>query len=569
MVIHKSPFPPVTFPKDVTLTEYIFAEVATKSSTVAFVDGSTQEAVTCGELWKRINRTASGLQQLGVKKDDVVAIWSTNNVEYVVAFHGVILAGGIVTTLNPTYTSNEVAQQLDLSGAKYMVVLPSLAEKMIEVQKLYGALREVLLFGGEAAGGFKTLRSVESASEPAKVPCVPSEDVCVLPFSSGTTGLPKGVMLTHTNIVCNIAQCTASDSRMVDISSKDVLLAVLPFYHIYGMVILMNIPLKLGAKVVTLAKFEPVPYMNILKEHKVSIAFVAPPIVQFLAKAPSVEEYLPLPDLRVLFCAAAPLGEALTQAVSQRIGTHIPVRQGYGMTELSPVAHCESPDRKPTLGSVGQLIPNMECKLVDPETGKEQGAGASSDRGELWVRGPNVMKGYFNNKEATDQTIDADGWLHTGDIAYVDANDTFFIVDRLKELIKTKGFQVAPAELEAILVKHPDVADAAVIGVPAERYGGKEGDGEVPKAFIIRMKDSQVTQEDIAEWFKPLVAPYKAVRPNCIEFVDSLPKVPSGKILRKDLRAREEQSLAAANASPSVLSAFPFNLFACCAQRQA
>jgi len=293
--------------------------------------------------------------------------------------------------------------------------------------------------------------------------------------------------------------------------------------------------------VVTLSKFEPRPFMNMLQEHKVSMAFVAPPIVQFLAKAPSVEEYLPLPDLRVLFCAAAPLGEALSEAVLQRFGTHVCVRQGYGMTELSGVCLVESPDRKPTLGSVGQLIPNVEGKLVCPETGKEQAAGTSSDRGELWVRCPSVMKGYFNNKEATYQTIDADGWLHTGDIAYVDTNDTFFIVDRLKELIKTKGFQVAPAELEAVFVKHPEVADAAVIGVPAERYGGREGDGEIAKAFIIRMEGSQITQEEIAEWFQPLVAAYKTVRPNCIEFVDSLPKVPSGKILRKELRAREKQ----------------------------
>ena len=187
-------------------------------------------------------------------------------------------------------------------------------------------------------------------------------------------------MLAHTNIVCNFARCAGTDSRMLDLCSKDVLRAVLPFHH--------NIPFKLGAKVATLSKFVPVLYLWILNEHKVSVTFVAPPVAQFLVKAPSVEEYLPLPDLRVLVCAAAPLGEALSEAVSRRIGTLIPVRQGYGTTELSPVSHPESPDRKPTLGSVGHMIPNMECKLVVPETGEEQDTGTASARGELWVRGP-------------------------------------------------------------------------------------------------------------------------------------------------------------------------------------
>jgi len=281
------------------------------------------------------------------------------------------------------------------------------------------------------------------------------------------------------------------------------------------------------------------PYLKNLKLHQVSVAHVAPPLVQFLAKAPLVEQYMPFPHLRELFSGGAPLGVALSEAAQERLGKNVVVRQAYGMTELSPVSHADWA-RGTTFGSIGVLVSNMECKIVHPDTGKLQPAGTERDRGEIWVRGPNVMKGYHRNEKATRETIDEEGYVHTGDIGFVDEKGIYYIVDRLKELIKAKGYQVAPAELEALFVKHPQVADAAVIGAPAEKYGGREADGEVPKAFIILQEGATITRSELSAWLAPQVVSYKSVSPHAIDFVDSLPKSASGKILRKDLREIEK-----------------------------
>jgi len=324
------------------------------------------------------------------------------------------------------------------------------------------------------------------------------------------------------------------------VTSKDTLLAVLPFYHIYGMVVIMNCGLKVGAKIVTIPAFEPELYMKLLKQHGVTVAHVAPPLVQFLAKSPAVDAHLPFPKLRQLFSGAAPLGVDLSNQAKQRLGAGLEVSQGYGMTEMSPVSHCDGASGA-KLGSIGLLVPSMQCKIVDPDTGKEQPAGTEAQRGEMWLRGPNIMKGYHRNDKATKETIDADGWLRTGDIAFVDSDGVYFVVDRLKELIKAKGFQVAPAELEALLVKHPEVADAAVIGAPADKYGGREGDGEVPKAFVVLQAGSKLTEAALSEWLAPQVTAYKRINAFAIDFVETVPKSASGKILRKDLREIEKK----------------------------
>uniref|UniRef100_A0A7S0ZXV9 4-coumarate--CoA ligase n=1 Tax=Noctiluca scintillans TaxID=2966 RepID=A0A7S0ZXV9_NOCSC len=538
MVVHRSPLPDVVIPTHMTLSEFVFENVEAKASRISFIDGITQKSTTFGELWQRIRRTAAGLQQLGLQKGEVVGVWSPNHVDYVVAFHATILAGGTITTLNPIYTPHEVAFQLDNSEAHYLVTLPSFVPKVAEAQQTYKGLREVFLLGDEPVNGFRLLQSLEINAEPTKVPIVPSVDVCALPYSSGTTGLPKGVMLTHTNIIANISQCTSGGNH-IGLRSSDALLAVLPFYHIYGMVVMMNNSIRVGAKCISMPSFDPEPYLKNLKLHKVTIAYVAPPLVQFLAKAPLVDQYLPFPDLKELFCGAAPLGVALSQAAQDRLGMHVAVRQGYGMTELSPVSHADWA-KGPTLGSIGVLVPNMECKIVNPDTGKLQPVGTEKERGEIWVRGLNVMKGYHRNEKATRETIDADGYLHTGDIGFVDDKGIYYIVDRLKELIKAKGFQVAPAELEALFVKHPQVADAAVIGAPADKYGGREADGEVPKAFIILQPGATITKSELSAWLAPQVVSYKNVSPHAIDFVESLPKSASGKILRKDLREIEK-----------------------------
>jgi acyl-CoA synthetase (AMP-forming)/AMP-acid ligase II len=520
------------------VTEFVFRNVSKFADKIAIVDGPADKHITHNELWKTVRRTAAGLQKRGLKKEDVVAVWSPNNSGYVIAFHGTICAGGTVTTLNPIYTAHEVAYQLENAGAKILVCDPAFLPRVFDARKTYSGLEEVFVLGDKTVEGCAPFASVEVDAEPIRVTINAKEDVVVLPYSSGTTGLPKGVMLTHYNIIANL--CQLNGPSVSGLSSADTLLAVLPFYHIYGMVVIMNLGILLGAKIVTIPAFEPELYMKLLTRHGVTVAHVAPPLVQFLAKSPQVDAYLPFPKLRQLFSGAAPLGPELSIQAKQRLGAHVEMSQGYGMTEMSPVSHLDGPSGA-KLGSIGLLAPSMECKIVNPDTGELQPAGTEEQRGELWLRGPNVMKGYHRNEEATRSSIDADGFLHTGDIGFVDSDGVYYIVDRLKELIKAKGFQVAPAELEALLVKHPDVADAAVIGAPAEKYGGREGDGEVPKAFVLLQPGAKLTQAQLSDWLAPQVTIYKRVNANAIDFVESIPKSASGKILRKDLREIEKK----------------------------
>ncbi|MCL4150611.1 UNVERIFIED_CONTAM: hypothetical protein GTU68_022716 [Idotea baltica] len=327
-------------------------------------------------------------------------------------------------------------------------------------------------------------------------------------------------MLTHTNLVANIVQC----SPIMQYGENEVALAVLPFFHIYGMQVLMNSLLAEGVTVLSMPRFDMEKGLELIQEHKVTQFFAVPPIVLGLAKHPAVDNY-DLSSLRKIFCGAAPLGGDLATEASERIGCAIV--QGFGMTELSPVSHATVGDDFKS-GSSGWTVPNTECRIVD-DLGVDVAEGAE---GELWVRGPQVMVGYLNNDEATANTIDSDGWLHTGDVARLDEDHHMFIVDRVKELIKYKGFQVPPAELEALIATHPAVADVAVIGVPEVEAG------ELPKAFVVVRPGESVTAEEIQEFVAGHVASYKKIR--LVEFTDEIPKSASGKILRRFLRDQSQ-----------------------------
>jgi acyl-CoA synthetase (AMP-forming)/AMP-acid ligase II len=316
------------------------------------------------------------------------------------------------------------------------------------------------------------------------------------------------------------------------VSEADTLIGVLPFFHIYGLTMLMNFALSTGATVVTVPRFELEPFLQIMEAHAVTYAYLAPPIVLALAKQPAVDRY-DLSRLRGILSGGAPLGAEVAVACRERLGCV--VKQGYGLTEASPVTHLDSadPDRVKA-DSIGLLLPNTLAKVVDPESGAELGPEA---RGEVWIRGPQVMKGYLNRPDATAEMITSDGWLRTGDLGFVDTDGHFTIVDRLKELIKVKGYQVAPAELEAILLSHPAVADAAVIPSP------EEAAGEVPKAFVVARGD--ISGDDLLAFVAARVAPYKRIRR--IAFVDQIPKSPSGKILRRILVERERAEVLVAS----------------------
>jgi len=512
-VIHRSPLPDVVIP-DTALTPFVLARGAATPDRPALVDGPSGRTLTFAELQGAIASLAGGVQARGVGPGDVLAIMAPNLPEYAVVFHAVATAGGSVTTINPTYTAEEVHHQLVDSGATRLVTVgPFLETARAGAEGT--AVGEIAVIG-DGGGGAAPL--AEWFGEPiGQQPVDPAEHVVALPYSSGTTGLAKGVMLTHRNLVANIAQI----EPMLDVGDDESALAFLPFFHIYGMQVLMNTMLFAGATVVTMPRFDLEQALTLIQERRITRFYIVPPVALALAKHPLVDQF-DLSSLRQVLSGAAPLGGDLAVQAAERIGCD--VVQGYGMTELSPVSHAtRAGDFKP--GSIGTLVPNAEARIVDAS-----GTDVDGGEGELWIRGPLVMKGYLNKPDATAATIDDDGWLHTGDVATIDADEHYFIVDRVKELIKYKGFQVPPAELEALIVTHPAVADVAVIGVPDDEAG------EIPKAFVVCKPGESVTEAQIQEFVGQHVAHYKQVR--LVEFVDEIPKSASGKILRRMLRDR-------------------------------
>jgi acyl-CoA synthetase (AMP-forming)/AMP-acid ligase II len=499
------------------IASFVLAGAGEHGERPALVDGPSGREIGYAQLAAASGAFAGALAARGIGKGDAVCIYMPNLPEYSIAFHGVARAGAVNTTANPLYTAQELRHQLEDSAAKLLITVPPFLETAraaIEGTEV----EEIVLVGGESGDGVVAASELLGAAEdPPEVEIDPRSDLAVLPYSSGTTGLPKGVMLTHHNLVANVVQTRAA----IPVEPDDVFIAVLPFFHIYGMTVIMNMGLASGAKVVTMPRFDLEQFLGLIEQHRVTAAYVVPPIALALAKHPAVEGH-DLSSLRMVMSGAAPLGPELTEQVGERLG--VPVTQGYGMTELSPVTHVSRLDAIKS-GSIGPLVPGTEARIVDPESGEDV---ADGERGELWIRGPQVMRGYLNNEEATAETIDSEGWLHTGDVATRDEDGCYAIVDRLKELIKYKGFQVPPAELEALLIAHPAVADCAVIGVPDEEAG------ELPKGFVVVAEEAEVSDEELLEHVAGQVSPQKRLR--LIERVDQIPKSASGKILRRELR---------------------------------
>ncbi|MBI3634813.1 MAG: 4-coumarate--CoA ligase family protein [Candidatus Rokubacteria bacterium] len=524
-MIITSSSPAVAIP-DVTITDYVLRHVERLGDKPALIDGPSGRTLTYRQLADGIRRAATGLGRRGFGPGDVLAIYSPNIPEYAIAFLAVARLGGTNTTINPLYTVDELANQLRDAGARFLVTVPPFLDKAREAAAKTG-IEELFVFGA-AEGSTPFAELLQAPPSPPAVTIDPRAQVVALPYSSGTTGLPKGVMLTHRNLVANLQQ-TEGMEGFDGFSGRDVVVAVLPFFHIYGMVVIMMLSLAQGGTLVTMPRFDLMEFLGLIQKYRVTILPIVPPIVVGLVKHPAVAQF-DLSSVRLVFSGAAPLGEEMARELSGKLGC--PVVQGYGMTEASPVTHL-SPTRNAPVkpGSIGKVVPNTEVKIVDVASGAELGR---RQEGELLIRGPQIMKGYLNRPQDTADCIDRDGWYHTGDVGYVDDEDWFYIVDRTKELIKYKGMQVAPAELEALLLTHPAVLDAAVV-----RKADEEA-GEVPKAYVVLKPDdaSRATAADaIMGWIAQRVAPHKRIRH--MEFIDQIPKSASGKILRRVLIDRD------------------------------
>ncbi|MFE1034875.1 4-coumarate--CoA ligase family protein [Streptomyces sp. NPDC058807] len=511
-------------PVDLPIHDAVLGRAAGYGDGPALIDGTDGTTLTYEQVDRFHRRVAAALAEAGVRKGDVLALHSPNTVAFPLAFYAATRAGASVTTVHPLATAEEFAKQLKDCAARWIVTVSPLLDTARRAAGLAGGVQEILVC--DSAPGHRSLVDMLASTAPEpSVGIDPAEDVAVLPYSSGTTGTPKGVMLTHRQIATNLAQLEPA----IPAAPGERVLAVLPFFHIYGLTALVNAPLRLGATVVVLPRFDLEQFLAAIQNHRITGLYVAPPIVLALAKHPLVADY-DLSSLKYVISAAAPLDANLAAACSRRLGLP-PVGQAYGMTELSPGTHVVPLDAMHAAppGTVGKLIAGTEMRVVSlDDPGKDLPAGES---GEILIRGPQVMKGYLGRPDATAAMIDEEGWLHTGDVGHVDGDGWLFVVDRVKELIKYKGFQVAPAELEALLLTHPGIADAAVIGT-------RNDDGnEVPHAHVVRRTTAPApTEAEIMTYVAERVAPYKRVR--AVTFVDDVPRAASGKILRRELRGR-------------------------------
>ncbi|RDL36925.1 Acetyl-CoA synthetase-like protein [Venustampulla echinocandica] len=548
----ESTFPSIPIP-DVDLWTFMFErkpeERQYPDDRVIYIDPDTKRSYTYAQVRSVALDFGKGLKaNWGWEKGDVLAFYTPNCIDTPAVTWGTHWAGGVLSPANPGYTAEELAFQLKDSGAKALITQkPFLSAAREACQKVGIPDDRIILMGDErdVTGRFKhfsSIRNISGVSRFRKVKLNPKKDLAFLVYSSGTTGHPKGVMLSHTNIVSNVLMGYQGEGGNLSWkggkdNQGDRILAFLPFFHIYGLTCLVHQALYSGWTLVVMPKFDLERFCTHIQNYRITFAYVVPPVVLALGKSPVVSKY-DLSSIRMLNSGAAPLTRDLVEAVWKRL--KIPIKQGYGLSETSPTTHTQRwQDWQATIGSVGYLLPNQVAKYMSADE-TEVPAGQT---GELWIKGPNIFLGYLNNPAGTANALTADGYFKTGDVGHQDKAGNFFITDRVKELIKYKGFQVPPAELEGLLLGHPDVDDAAVIGV----YNAEQAT-EVPRAYVVPRKGIEGTKEkerDIMQWIEKKVASHKKLRGGVV-FVDDVPKSASGKILRRVLKERvlEEQKKA-------------------------
>ncbi|MEO8973898.1 MAG: long-chain-fatty-acid--CoA ligase [Ktedonobacteraceae bacterium] len=510
---------------------YPYAEMLTRTAErypehIALIFKSVN--LTYRELESLVNSFANALLALGIRKGQRVCLLMTNRPEYLISWFAIARIGAVACPMNPSYKEREVTYQLSNSEASAVIVQQSLLPLVEAARTEAPNLTCVITVGSQPQQNpifsFKHLIQTYPSTPPTGEK--PGwEDTIALPYSSGTTGLPKGVMLSHENLVCNACQSIAT----ARITFQDRMLVFLPLYHIYG-IMLMGLAAMTGATIVLMERFEPDECLRNIQEQGITLLYTVPQVLSALLNWPQLDTF-DLHTVRFAQCGAAPVPPVLAHRFQERTG--ITVMTSYGLTEASPGTHSNPVyDRQLIkVETIGLPIHDTKQKIVDIETGEiELGVG---EEGELIVQGPQVMQSYWKAPEDTATTL-RHGWLYTGDIGLRDEEGYVTITDRKKEMIKYKGFSIAPAQIEALLLEHPAVVDVAVIAKPDDAVG------EFPKAFVVLQLDStRQSADELITWVNNQLATYKQIRE--MEFIDTIPRNPSGKILRRVLKEREQQ----------------------------
>ncbi|AAF79611.1 F5M15.17 [Arabidopsis thaliana] len=548
---------PIPLPPNPSLDVTTFISSQAHRGRIAFIDASTGQNLTFTELWRAVESVADCLSEIGIRKGHVVLLLSPNSILFPVVCLSVMSLGAIITTTNPLNTSNEIAKQIKDSNPVLAFTTSQLLPKISAAAKKL----PIVLMDEERVDSVGDVRRLVEMMK--KEPSgnrvkerVDQDDTATLLYSSGTTGMSKGVISSHRNLIAMVQTIV---NRFGSDDGEQRFICTVPMFHIYGLAAFATGLLAYGSTIIVLSKFEMHEMMSAIGKYQAtSLPLVPPILVAMVNGADQIKAKYDLSSMHTVLCGGAPLSKEVTEGFAEKYPT-VKILQGYGLTESTGIgASTDTVEESRRYGTAGKLSASMEGRIVDPVTGQILGP---KQTGELWLKGPSIMKGYFSNEEATSSTLDSEGWLRTGDLCYIDEDGFIFVVDRLKELIKYKGYQiyspfealenadeskivfcelmiesacsdmlmdhVAPAELEALLLTHPEITDAAVIPFPDKEVG------QFPMAYVVRKTGSSLSEKTIMEFVAKQVAPYKRIRK--VAFVSSIPKNPSGKILRKDL----------------------------------